>query len=107
MTRVIYEYERTTSLLRFINPSDLRKMKDDSLVIVNRIRIYSKLVEFELKEARGQESVTIINALNEMNARESKHRSIAMGPTMRVGDIKKLFPEYERLPKNSFAVIEE
>lgn len=104
MTRVIYG--RTTSVVKLIDPSELKGMEEDSLVIVNRIRIYSKLVEFELKDTRTQEIVIITNAIKEMKARESKHRRTVMGPAMKVGDVKKIFPEYESLPKNSFAVAE-
>lgn len=104
MNRVIYG--RTTAVVKLINPSELKDMKEDSLVVVNRIRINSKLVEFEVKNTHKQEIVIIKKAIREMKAKEAKHRRVVMGPTMKVRDIKIVFPEYERLPKNSFALAE-
>ena len=102
MNRIIYG--RATSVVRLIEPSELKGMREDSLVIVNRIRVNSKLVQFEITNSGKQEIGIILNAIKEMKIRESKGRKMVMGPTMKVGDIKKLFPEYESLPKNSFAL---
>ncbi len=102
MNRVIYG--KATSVVRLIEPSELKVMQEDSIIIVNRIRVNSKLVEFEITNSGKQEILIITKAIKEMKRRETKGHRTVMGPAMRVGDVKKLFPEYEKLPRNSFAL---
>lgn len=91
--------------VKFIDPLELQGMSEDDVVIVNRVRLNSKLVECEIKRVELSERNMIMRILREMKIREIKQRRTVMGPIMRVGDVKKLFPEYKTLPKNSFAIL--
>lgn len=101
-----FVYRRNSAIVRLIDPIELEGMNEDTLIIVNRIRINSKLVECEIKEIGKQERSIMTKAIKAMKIREAKERKTVMGPAMTVGDIKKLFPNYSKLPRNSFAIIE-
>ena len=93
--------------VRMINPSDIQTMDENQVVIVNRIRLNSKLVECEIRNMDSSSVVIITKAIKSMKEQESKSRRTVMGAKMRVGDVKKVFPEFTALPKNSFALANE
>jgi len=90
---------------RFINPALLATMEQEELILVNTVRLSSKLGEYEVKKSSSPDVDVIRMALR--NAHWSKHktRRSLMGARMRVADVLRIFPEYKELPKYSFAKI--
>lgn len=87
--------------VKTIDPITLSDRDDDEIVIVNRIRLNNKLVEFEVKAISSSSANIIRNAIKTMKKREISTRQIALGAEMTVADVKKVFPEYKSLPQNS------
>lgn len=93
-----------TIIVKMIEPSDLSKMKKEEKVIVNRVRLVSRLVEFEIKNSEDPETMAIIRkAMKEMKVKEEKNHRVLMGPEMTVGEVLKVFDDLSSLPKNTFA----
>lgn len=90
--------------VKLIDPSELPRMDKDDIIVVNRIRLNSKLVEYEIQNIKPSEAVIIRQAISLIKQREIRSKNAVMGVEMRVGDVLKIFPEYKSLPKNSFAV---
>lgn len=92
--------------MKKIPPVEISKMNNDDLILVNRIRINSKLVEFEIRNLSNCETTKIMrNAITEMKEKELRSKKPSMGVMMKVGDVKKIFDNIESLPGNSFAAI--
>ena len=87
-----------------IKPEKLTRMDENDIVVVNRVRLNSKLVECSIKNINTDETSLIRKALQNMILQERQIRRTIMGAEMRVGDIIKIFPDYENFPQNSFAV---
>lgn len=92
---------------RFINPVLLVTMKQDELILVNTVRLSSKLGEYEIKKSSSPDVDMIRVALRDAHGRKLKTRRPLMGAKMRIADVLRIFPEYKRLPKYSFAKITE
>lgn len=90
--------------VKLIDPSELPRMDKDDIIVVNRIRLNSKLVEYEIQNIKPSEAIIIRQAISLIKQREISAKNAVMGVEMRVGDVLKIFPEYKSLPKNSFAV---
>ena len=90
--------------VRLIDPSELPKMDKDDVIVVNRIRLNSKLVEYEIQNIKPSEAIIIRQAIRLIKQREINTKNAVMGVEMKVGDVLKIFPEFKSLPKNSFAV---
>lgn len=93
--------------VRMINPADIQKMNENDYLIVNRIRLNSKIVECEIRKNNPSSVDIILKAIKSMKEQESRSRRTVMGAKMRVGDIKTIFPDFKGLPKNSFALVDE
>jgi|GEM_PF-3630192 len=92
---------------RFINPALLATMKQDELILVNIVRLSSKLGEYEIKKSSSPDVDVIRVALRNANGCKHRTRRPLMGAKMLVADVLRIFPEYRRLPKHSFAKIIE
>lgn len=92
------------SRVQLVDPLRLQKMDENETIIVNRVQLNIKLVEFEIQNISSLEVLTLKKAAHRMNIVERKNRRHVLGAEMRVGDVIKIFPEYKMLPKNTFAV---
>lgn len=89
-------------------PADISKLHDGDTLIVNRVSLNSRLVILQLQNSgnHNQGEIQIIrNALGEMLVEEEKRKCVMPGATMVVKDIKKIFPDMNKIPRNSFAQI--
>lgn len=93
------------SKVRLVDPSKLQNMDENDIVIVNRVQLNTKIVEFEIRNVSSTEFVALKTAARNMKEKERKSRLPIIGAEMRVGDVIKVFPEYKSLPKNSFAIV--
>ena len=92
--------------VKMIAPSEIFKMDKDDIVIVNRVRLNSRLVEFEMRNNGDTAKIIIIrNAIQDMKTKE-RHRRALMGPEMTVEQVLQVFDDVEDLPGNSFALAE-
>jgi len=91
---------------RFINPANLASMEPDEVILVNVIRLNSKLVECEVKRINNDDVEKIRYAMRGARGRKGKSRRALMNAKMRIGDVLRIFPEHKTLPKNSFAKLE-
>lgn len=92
--------------VNLIDPSTLPSLEKDCVIIVNRIRLNSKLVEWEIQQYDNTgEIIKVKSAIRQMKEKEKRTRCILMGAEMLVEDVMKIFPNYEKLPKNSFAEV--
>lgn len=92
-----------SSLLEKISPADVISLNDDAEIVVNRVRINSRLVKLDMENNADEEILKIIRAAIENIMRHEKSRKcIAHGAKMSVGDVKKIFPNIEKMPHNSF-----
>lgn len=92
--------------VKIVEPSSLREMDRNAVIIVNRVRLNTKLVEFEIRNNKSSEAVVLKAVVRKMKDKETHLRRPAIGAEMSVGDIINVFPEYESLPKNTFALAE-
>lgn len=82
---------------------DIRRMDENDIIVVNRIRLNTKLVEYEIKKM-DVSTVRIISDAIRLSEKDSiKNNRYNAGVKMKVGDVKKVFPDYDNLPLNSFA----
>lgn len=93
--------------VKIVEPKELSHMDDNQIVVVNRVRLNSKLVEWEIKNIDKKETIIIRKAIKLMKEKERIKKCAAMGAEMQVKDIRVIFPNYESLPHNSFAIVED
>lgn len=94
------------TLLEKIPPSEVVKLRDDDQIVVNRVRINSRLVRLEMQDNADRESIKIIrDAIENMMKQEKKQKCVVHGAKMAVKDVKKVFPDIEKMPLNSFVKI--
>lgn len=93
------------SKVRLVDPSKLQSMDENEIVIVNRVQLNSKIVEYEIRNVSSTECVVLKAAVRNMKQKERKLKLPIIGAEMRVGDVIRVFPEYKTLPKNTFAVV--
>ena len=92
--------------LNLIDPNMLPSLEKNSVIIVNRIRLNSKLVEWEIQQyGNTGDVIKVKRAIRKMKEKEKRTRCILMGAEMIVEDVMEIFPDYRRLPKNSFAEV--
>lgn len=89
------------TIVKLIDPITLADRDAEEVVIVNRIRLNNKLVEFEIKDNHSSNIVIVKNAIKAMKKKEFGTKRIALGAEMKIADVLKVFPEYKTLPKNS------
>jgi len=93
-----------TMVLEKIMPTEVNKLKDDEEVLVNRVRINSRLVNLEFQGGATPEMLSIIRAaIDNIMLHEEKTKSVTYGAKMAVRDVKKVFPNIDNMPANSFA----
>ena len=93
--------------VKMIAPSEIFKMDKEDTVIVNRVRLNSRLVEFEIRNNGDTAKIIIIrNAIQDMKTKERQNRRALMGPEMTVEQVLQVFDDVEDLPGNSFALAE-
>lgn len=92
--------------LKFIDPLTIEQMQDDDIVIVNRIRLNALLVELRLQN-KTTDYLELLSIIRKMKQLERTTRRFQVGAEMRVGDIKRLFPALDVLPRSSFANVDE
>lgn len=100
---VIVKQEAVSSV-KLVDPTSLQNMDEDQIIIINRVQLNTKIVEFEIRNISTVETLTLKAAAYRMKERDRKHRRHVLGAEMRVGDVIKIFPEYKSLPQNTFAV---
>jgi len=77
----------------YLTPEQIRSMKDDEVVLVNRIAINSQLAMLGVK-TNDEKKVALeilLEASHELESKEAKRRRIYWGAIMTVADIKKAF----------------
>lgn len=92
----------------FVLPTEIHKLGDDVVVIVNRTRINSRMTRLTAQSVENNlEPLQIMKtAVKQMMIEEKKNKSTLIGPKMSVYEIKKVFGNVESMPKNSFAYSE-
>lgn len=98
------KYTITTNDVKSIKPEELQNMDKNALVVVNRIRLNSKLVEYEIKNLNSTETIEIREVLNVVARNEQDTKCSSIRVKLPVSSILKVFPEYKTLPLNSFAL---
>ena len=56
--------------VKFIDPKTLDNMKDNEIVIVNRVQISSKIVECEIKNVSSENVTLLKHAFKDMKIKE-------------------------------------
>ena len=93
--------------VKVIDPKSLANMDDNKIVIVNRVQISSKIVEYEIKNENNDNLMLLKHAFQDMKMREKGSKNIVIGAKMHVRDVRLVFPEYKSFPKNSFVFVDE
>lgn len=93
--------------VKSIDPKSLANMDDNQIVIVNRVQISSKIVEYEIKNVNSDNVVLLKHAFKDMKIKEKESKNIVIGAKMQVKDIRIVFPEYKSLPIGSFVLAYE
>lgn len=89
-------------------PKEVKHLPDEEIVIVSRTCLNAKLAFMGMKidDNETVENMQIIRgALNGMMDQEKRQKTMVKGAKMTVANIKKIFPDIENMPKNSFAQI--
>ena len=104
-SNVMYKQRREAWMaVKFIEPALVTQLRKEDMVVVNRVRLNAKNVEFAKKRRTGESVIVLQRALRSMNTYGKKRYKIAFGAKMRVGDVIKIFDDISSLPKNTFAV---
>lgn len=85
-----------------IRPAEVVKMKPDMEILVNRIRINTRLVEIESSESIDYEIIDLLRKAVFKSIRGNKYHGYSIGIRMTVGDVLKVFSCVEEMPANSF-----
>lgn len=88
-----------------ILPTEINDLDDNVIVIVNRTRLNSRLAGLIYQDDDIECKAIIHVAVKKMINEEKENNRISIGPKMKVSEVKKIFPELENMPKNSFALI--
>ena len=89
-------------------PQEVKHLHNDEIVIVSRSRLNAELAFMEMKMENDavNERIQIIKyALSDMIAQEIQQKIFARGAKMKVRDVKKIFPNLEDMPSNTFAQV--
>lgn len=89
-----------------VAPSEVVKMNDSEILNVNRIIVNARLVELRLTHSNSEGKEILLRALKS----EEKGVNVSKKFTdvkMKVGDIKQVWPNIEKLPKNTFKVLKK
>ena len=89
-----------------VAPSEVVKMNDSEILNVNRIIVNARLVELRLTHSNYEGKEILLRALKS----EEKDVNVSKKFTdvkMKVGDIKQVWPNIEKLPKNTFKVLKK
>lgn len=91
-----------------VSPSEVKRLRDDEVIIVSRAQLNAQLV-FASLDTTNEESLKnvriIRTAIRDMMEQEKKQKSIAMGASMKVKDVKQIFSKIDSMPLNSFAQV--
>lgn len=91
-----------------IPSTDIKKMSPESIVLVNRVRINSKVMEYQNSGVTDCEVEKIlIDAMRCIGKQESQQRKTSIGVKMKIKDVLKLFAEPEKMNNNSFFLLEK
>lgn len=95
----------------YLTAKQIMNMKDDEIVLVNRIAINSQLARLGFKsndEKRKAALQTLLKASHELERKEGKRRKILWGAKMTVGDIKIAFGKrLDEMPRTYFRRIQK
>lgn len=97
-----------TKVIIKVLPSDVSKLRDEEVIIVNRVRLNARLVSLEMQNVdnNNQENILLIRqAIGGMMVQEKERKRALPGAKMTVRDVKKIFPDMDSMPKNSFAKV--
>lgn len=89
-----------------VAPSEVVKMNDSEILNVNRIIVNARLVELRLTHSNSEGKKILLRALKS----EEKDVNVSKKFTdvkMKVGDIKQVWSNIEKLPKNTFKVLKK
>ncbi len=89
-----------------VAPSEVVKMNDSEILNVNRIIVNARLVELRLTHSNSEGKKILLKSLKS----EEKDVNVSKKFTdvkMKVGDIKQVWPNIEKLPKNTFKVLKK
>ena len=89
-----------------VAPSEVVKMNDSEVLNVNRIIVNARLVELRLTHSNSEGKEILLKSLKseEKDVNGSKKFTDVK---MKVGDIKRVWPNIEKLPKNTFKVLKK
>lgn len=91
-----------------IPASEIKNMNPDDTIMVNRIRINSKIMEYQKSGVTDSDIETIlVKAMDGIRKQESQQRKTPIGAKMTIKDVLKLFTEPEKMHKNSFFLLEK
>lgn len=103
-----YYVAKVKSPVKYVRvlPSELSSLNDDEMVVVNRVRLNSKLLRLEMNAKKNSEHITkLYEAINRMIKKERTIDLMVPGGEMAVGDIKIIFNDLSNMPRNSFMKI--
>ncbi len=104
MIRTVAFGER--NLLKVVQPSELMKMNDNTMVAVNRVCVNRQLLKIRKSSSADLDAQRIlIEALKSTRQRERKRSGSIATVTISVGDLKKAFKHFDELPNNSIRVV--
>lgn len=88
--------------------TDIKKMNPESSVLVNRVRINSKVMEYQKSGVTDCEvEKLLVNAMKNIGKQESQQSKTSIGVKMKIKDVLKLFAEPEKMHDNSFFLLEK
>jgi hypothetical protein len=94
-------------MIKYIPPKDILNFEENEIIIVDRVRINSKLVRLEFQGSEQKECIAILRkAINDMIIQEKIAKKTFVGAKMAVRDVKKVFSEVHTMPSNSFFTLE-
>lgn len=88
-----------------VTPTQLIKKRQAKEVLINRIYLNSKLVEFQIKGIEDPKKVKMITrAITNMLRIEQEKKCILTEAKMKFKDFMIVFPEYKKLPAYSYKI---
>ena len=104
MIRTVAFGER--NLLKVVQPSEVMKMNDNTMVAVNRVCVNRQLLKIRKSSSADLVAQEIlVEALKLTRQRERKRSGSIATVTISVGDLKKAFKRVDELPHNSIRVV--
>jgi len=90
-----------TIVQEFLNPKYLKEMNPETVIGVKKLAIFRELVELENKNGRTRTKY-INKEVSRILQRAQGKREMSGDVTMTIGELRRLFPNYEDMGIGSF-----